>query len=241
MGRSLARSRLCAHADCHADAYVVSVGEVPTHPMTGVEQRVATDQEADSCWVIHAAIWARELNPILRLMLATCRAAVAGAMNKARAISGLLLPLLTSNAISYSRWVRRLRGWLASAEEAVPEEVLSFCVRCVRAAPSSRGAVRRRDPGWRPSSDRSSASWTASDKPSERPCCHQRPSACCCCPSSSVPVNGQGAEKVRRPSCSRTAVAAPASRQARSRSPCPNATRAMATKERATSARCPAA
>src|SRR5699024_10592668 len=138
MGRSLARSRLCAHADCHADAYVVSVGEVPTHPMTGVEQRVATDQEADSCWVIHAAIWARELNPILRLMLATCRAAVAGAMNKARAISGLLLPLLTSTAISYSRSVRRIRGWVVSGEETCPEEVLSFCVR---ADPPPRGAV----------------------------------------------------------------------------------------------------
>src|SRR5699024_2126510 len=82
-------------------------------------------------------------------------------------------------------------------------------------------------------STRSSASWTASDKPSERPCCHQRTSACCCCPSSSVPVNGQGAEKIRSPSCSRTAVAAPASRQARSRSPRPTATRAKPTPERA--------
>src|SRR5699024_11665630 len=35
MRGSLARSRPSAHACCHADAYVVSMGRVTTHPMTG--------------------------------------------------------------------------------------------------------------------------------------------------------------------------------------------------------------
>src|SRR5947209_20326867 len=61
-------------------------------------------------FMIHAAIWVRELNPSLAMMLATCRAAVVWLMDSSSAMALLLRPLASSSAIWCSRWVSELGG-----------------------------------------------------------------------------------------------------------------------------------
>src|SRR5690606_15444595 len=96
--------------------------------------------------LIHAAIWLREWKPSLVLMLATCRATVAGLMNSCSAIDRLLIPRPTSWATSRSRGVSTAASASAGAEP-------------VGAAPVSASRSARR---------------TASSTSVRRPSCHHR-------------------------------------------------------------------
>src|SRR6185437_4924013 len=61
-------------------------------------------------FMVQAAIWVRELNPSLAMMLATCLAAVVWLIDSSSAMALLLRPLASSSAISCSRWVSELGG-----------------------------------------------------------------------------------------------------------------------------------
>ena len=78
----------------------------PRQPAGARKARSQRGQASGPGWrAIQAATWARELNPSLMSMLATCRATVAWLITSSSAMARLLSPLAISAAISRSRGV----------------------------------------------------------------------------------------------------------------------------------------